>query len=167
MASKADLQVAVQKSHGVLDQVLEICLLLLREPGAQQLTATTRHVPELFSTIIRARMDAVTLGVYDGIAPESELFEILLDSLIPIIIKYEFEGNAQAQTAFGWSNPSGVMARVWCRGRPTMWELSWMDRLAKARDALWQDIRARNKPDILTLGPGWPRGPSDPKLGCE
>lgn len=149
---------AVQKSHEVLDQVLEICLLLLREPGAQQLTATTRHVPELFSTIIRARMDAVTLGVYDGFASETELFEILLDSLIPIIIEYEREGNAQRQTAFGWSNPSGVIARVWCRDRPTLWELSWMDRLAEARDELWQDIRARNNPDILTLGPGWPRG---------
>lgn len=120
MASKADLQVAVQEAHETLDKVLEISLLLLRETSAQRSTETTRQVPGLFSTIIRARMKAVTRGVYDGFAPASQLIEILLDSLIPIIIRYEREGNAQGRTAVDWSDPSGVMARFWCSGRPTL-----------------------------------------------
>lgn len=33
-----------------------------------------------------------------------------------------------------------------------------MDRLAKARDDLWKDLRACNNPGVSTLGPGWPRG---------
>ncbi|OKO99074.1 hypothetical protein PENSUB_8460 [Penicillium subrubescens] len=156
--SKLDLRADVQKAHLTLKGLLESLLLLLREPWARNMRSMTSMVPSMLSTIVRQRMVAVRYYLSNELAPESELVETLLDSTLPLIIDFEREGNIQGQAVFSWSGPAGAMGNVECPSSPSRVDLSFMDRLAKARDKLWKDLRARNTPDISTLEPCWPRG---------
>lgn len=156
--SKLDLRADVQKAHLFLKGLLESLLLLLREPWARDMRSMTSMVSTMFSTIVRQRMDAVRYYLSNGLAPESELVETLLDSLLPIIIDFEREGNPEGRAVFSWSGPAGAMGNVECVGSPSRVDLSFMDRLGMARDELWKDLRARDTPDISTLEPCWPRG---------
>lgn len=158
LKSKLDLQDAVQKTHMTLKSLLESLLLLLREPWARNMRGMTGMVRSMFSTIVRQRMAAVKSYLSNGIATESELVETLLESLIPIIIDYEREGNTEGQTVFAWSGPTGLIGRVACPDSPSRVDLSFMDRLSKAREDLWKELRACNSPGVSTLGTGWPRG---------
>jgi hypothetical protein len=115
-------------------------------------------VGSMFSTIVRQRMAAVKCYLSNGIAAESELVDILLKPLLPIIIDYEREGNTEGQTFFAWSGPAGLIGRVACPDSPSLVELSFMDRLSKAREDLWKEPRACDSPGVSTLGTGWPRG---------
>lgn len=156
--SKLDLRADVQEAHLILKGLLESLLLLLREPWARNMRIMTGMVSYMFSNIVRQRMDAVRYYLSNGLAPESELVETLLDSLLPIIIDFEREGNTEDQAVFSWSGPAGAMGNVECPSSPSRVDLSFMDRLGKARDELWKDLRARDTPDISTLEPCWPRG---------
>ncbi|CAI7624306.1 unnamed protein product [Penicillium glandicola] len=158
LASKPDLRAAVQKAHLTLKTLLESLLLLLREPWARNMKGITGMVGSMFSAIVRQRMNAVKFYLSNELATEAELTETLLDPLLPIIIDYEREGNTEGQAAFAWSGPAGLIGCITCPDNPSQVDLSFMDRLAKARDELWKDLRAHDKPDISILGPGWPRG---------
>ncbi|KAJ6111185.1 hypothetical protein N7486_003420 [Penicillium sp. IBT 16267x] len=158
IASESNLQAEIHRANLTLKGLLESILLLLREPWALNMRSMTFAVGRMFSDILRQRMDAVKSYTLDRLATESKLVEILLHSLLPIIIEYERQGNLEDHTALSWSGPSGLIRNFWCPDRPSMVELAFMDRLGKARDDLWADLRARSNPDVLTLGPGWPRG---------
>ncbi|KAJ5642409.1 hypothetical protein N7490_006409 [Penicillium lividum] len=158
LASESDLQDEVQAAHLILKGLLETLLLLLREPWARNLKAMTILIPPMFSTVIYQRMNAVRSYALDGLATEFKLGQILLDSLLPVIIDYETKGNREGQAAFYWSDPRGLIRNIACPDNPSQVELSFMDRLAKARDDLWRGLRAQRSPDVFLLEPGWPRG---------
>ncbi|KAJ5764848.1 hypothetical protein N7520_004407 [Penicillium odoratum] len=158
LTSESELQDEVQMAHLVLKGLLETLLLLLREPWARNMRSMTMLIPSMFSTVIRQRMDAVRSYALDGLATESILGKILLDSLLSVIIDYETKGNREDQAAFSWSGPKGLIRNIACPDNPSKVELSFIDRLAKARDDLWRGLRAQINPDIFLLEPGWPRG---------
>ncbi|KAL4994406.1 hypothetical protein BDV10DRAFT_189076 [Aspergillus recurvatus] len=158
--SKPDLMQEAQKGHGILEDLLKTCLLLLREPWARPLMSRmTRGVRYMLSTIVGRRMDVVRKRTRGDSVTEPELTEILLDPMIPILIEYERQGNTKGQTDVDWSGPSGmILSSNWLPETPNLVELSFIDRLAVARDGLWQRQRAQNDPNILNLSPGLPRG---------
>ncbi|KAJ5381724.1 uncharacterized protein N7496_004152 [Penicillium cataractarum] len=90
--------------------------------------------------------------------PESEVVEILLDSMIPILIDYEREANKEGQTGVPWSGLSGMITSHCLPSDPNLVELSFVDRLAKARDELWQQQRIQKDPNVLELSACWARG---------
>ncbi|KAJ5948318.1 hypothetical protein N7466_001333 [Penicillium verhagenii] len=112
----------------------------------------------MFSQIIRLRIDAVKSYAIEGIATEFKLAEMMLDSLLPIIIDYEREGNTEDQVVFAWSGPSGLVSDIYYSGSPCQVSLSFIDRLQKARNELWKGLRARDNPEVLSLRPCWSRG---------
>ncbi|KAL4987777.1 hypothetical protein BDW68DRAFT_160422 [Aspergillus falconensis] len=158
--SKSDLLQEARKGHKILEDLLKTCLFLLREPWARSLMSRmTGGVCYMLSTIVGSRMDVVRGRACGESVTESELAEILLDPIIPIIIEYERQGNTEGQTDVKWSGPSGMLlSSPWLPEAPTLVELSFMDRLAKARDELWQRHRAQNDPNVLKLRSGLPRG---------
>ncbi|KAJ5912340.1 hypothetical protein N7504_001223 [Penicillium tannophilum] len=157
-ASESSLQAEVHRANLTLKGLLESILLLLREPWASNMRSMTSGVDSMFSDILRRRIDAVQSYTADCVTTESKLVEIFLYSLLPIIIEYERRANQEDQTAFSWSGPSGLIRNFGCPDRPSRVELAFVDRLGRERDCLWADIRACSNPDVLVLGPGWPRG---------
>ncbi|KAL4738075.1 hypothetical protein BDV11DRAFT_216239 [Aspergillus similis] len=148
---KSDLEREAQTGHKIMEGLLKTCLLLLREPWARSrssISKMTGGILYMLSAIVGRRVDSVRELARGKLLTESELAEILLEPLIPILLEYERQGNTEGQTDVGWSGPSA----------PTLLELSFMDRLAKARDELWQQNRSQNDPDVMKLSPGLPRG---------
>ncbi|KAL4779414.1 hypothetical protein BJX76DRAFT_361800 [Aspergillus varians] len=157
--SKSRLLQEAQTGHKVLEDLLQIALLLLREPWARSLVANmTRMIPSMLSTILGHRMNVVRKRPCGEAVTESEVAGILLEPMMPILIEYEREGNADGQANVKWSSPSGMIISHQLPSDPNLLELSFMDQLAKARDEFWQRHRARNDPNILDLSAGWPRG---------
>ncbi|KAH8691475.1 hypothetical protein BGW36DRAFT_388391 [Talaromyces proteolyticus] len=158
-ASNPHLLRLVQIANGILMDILEISLLLLREPWARILVRRlTQRIPGLLSTIIRDRIDIVKYSRHLDSITEPEIIEIFLDPLIPILIHYEREVNAEGQKEICWSGPSRLTVLLSCSSLPSPGELSFMDRLAKSRDEFWEQHRTRVNPEVLDLGAGWPRG---------
>lgn len=158
LASKGDLVAAVKKANQSLKGLLVTLLLLLREPGARQSMMARHTVSDLFNNIVRNRMDAVKQYSESNLATESELADILLESLIPIIIDYEREGNTEGQTALHWGGAKGLLTALKYPKSPSPADLGFLDRLARERDKLWQEIRVNRNPDILTWVNGLPKG---------
>ncbi|KAJ5898869.1 hypothetical protein N7495_003613 [Penicillium taxi] len=159
LASISDVRADVQRANLALKGLLESCMLLLREPWAKPLMRSmTNMVGSMFNTILDLRFNAVKYYLSDELATESDLVETLLDSLLPIIIDFEREGNREGQAVFSWSGPAGLIKFFKRPVSPSRVNLSFVDRLQKARDELWKDLRVRLNPDVCILGPGWPRG---------
>lgn len=157
LKSKLDLQDAVQEAHMTLQSLLGSLLLLLREPWARNMRGMVGIVGSMFSTIVRQRMAAVKCYLSNGIAAESELVDILLKPLLPIIIDYEREGNTEGQTVFAWSGPAGlidVSPALIARAESNLH--SWTDSRRHGR------IFGKNYVLVIvqfsTLGTGWPGG---------
>ncbi|KAL4811713.1 hypothetical protein BDW67DRAFT_189415 [Aspergillus spinulosporus] len=157
---RSDIEREAQTGHKILESLLKTCLLLLREPWARSsISKITGRICYMFSAIVGRRMDLVRELARGGSLTESELAEILLDPMIPILIEYERQGNTKGQIDVQWSGPSGLLLSPCPLPRaPTFLELSFMDRLAKARDELWQRHRSQHVPDVMKLSPGLPRG---------
>ncbi|KAL1852609.1 hypothetical protein Plec18170_005740 [Paecilomyces lecythidis] len=103
-------------------------------------------------------MKAVRLYSKNGLATEHELVDILLESLVPVIMDYEREGNTEEHEDVLWGGPEGVLRYLECPQNPSAAELAFMDRIAWKRDELWQQIRANRDPDIVSLDGGLPKG---------
>ncbi|RDW84028.1 uncharacterized protein DSM5745_04354 [Aspergillus mulundensis] len=153
-----------QIGHKILEDLLQTCLLLLREPWAQSSMAKmTAGIKGMLSSVVGNRMNAVRKWSQPcderASIPETEAVEILLEPLLPILLRYEREGNTKGQTSVKWTGPSGLLVLSSCLpDDPNPGELSFVDRLAKARDEVWQQLRAETDPSVLDLGLGWPRG---------
>ncbi|KAL4749470.1 hypothetical protein BDW72DRAFT_214059 [Aspergillus terricola var. indicus] len=142
--SRSDLEREAKTGLKIVEGLLKTCLLLLREPWARtSISRMTGGICNMLSAIVGRRMDSVRELARGESLTESELAEILLDPMIPILMEYERQGNTEGQTDVRWSGPSA----------PTPLELSFMDRLAKARDELWQRHRSQHDPDVMKLSP--------------
>ncbi|KAJ5734653.1 hypothetical protein N7533_013056 [Penicillium manginii] len=113
----------------------------------------------MLSTMVGHRLHLVRRWPYGESVTGDEVVEILLDSLIPILINYEREGMTEGQENLKLCGVSGIrICDFLTRDDSNLVELSFMDRLAKARDELWKTHRARTDPNVLELRAGWPRG---------
>ncbi|KAL2853249.1 hypothetical protein BJY01DRAFT_244219 [Aspergillus pseudoustus] len=157
--SKADLLREAQAGHQILEDILQTCLLLLREPWARtSVTRITQRVPYMLSAAVGGRMQAIRKRPCGKSISESELVEILLDPMVHILLEYERQGNMEGQTDFEWSRGKMAISGRRFSDEPAPVELAFMDQLAKARDKFWQQHRAQSDPNVLGLSAGWPRG---------
>ncbi|CBF87489.1 hypothetical protein AN9371.2 [Aspergillus nidulans FGSC A4] len=157
---RSDLEREAQTGHKIMEGLLKTCLLLLREPWARSsVSRITGRICNMFSAIVSRRMESVRDLARGESFTECELAEILLDPIIPVLMEYERQGNIKGQTDVRWSGPTGLLLSPCLFPRaPTLLELSFMDRLAKARDEFWQQHRSQHDPDVVKLSPGLPRG---------
>jgi hypothetical protein len=113
----------------------------------------------MLSNILGHRMKLARKQPCSKSVPNSEVAEILLDSMIPILIDYEREANKEGQTGLPWNGPFAMIIKSdRLVNEPNLVELSFLDRLAKARDELWQQLRIQKDPAVLELSACWPRG---------
>ncbi|KAL2853654.1 hypothetical protein BJX68DRAFT_265117 [Aspergillus pseudodeflectus] len=157
--SKSVLLQEAQTGHKILEDILQACLLLLREPWARpSIPRITRRVPGMLSRIVGGRMNVVRKLPCGDSVTDSEVFEILVQPMSSILLEYERQGNMEGQTDVDWSGPSGMAVSYYLPNTPNPREMAFIDRLAKTRDELWQQHRVRNDPNVLELSAGCPRG---------
>jgi hypothetical protein len=112
----------------------------------------------MLSRIVGGRMNVVRKLPCGDSVTDSEVFEILVQRMASILLEYERQGNMEGQTDVDWSGPSGMAVSYYLPATPNPREMAFIDRLAKVRDEIWQQHRARNDPRVLELSAGWPRG---------
>ncbi|OJJ38285.1 hypothetical protein ASPWEDRAFT_35910 [Aspergillus wentii DTO 134E9] len=155
--SLSELRGAVEKAHKTVKLLLEILQLSMHEP--LDFYAATMHTDTFFVHLVAQRVIGVQTYRKAGLGNEAELSEFLLESLIPIILNYE-QAALPGDKDFYWDSERGLI--TWLddvgslESRPYV--LRFLDQLAQQRDAMWQEERKREHPEIATQGEGWVKG---------
>ncbi|EAU30791.1 predicted protein [Aspergillus terreus NIH2624] len=154
--SLSELSAAVQAAKTVLDTLLDLVLQSIKEPGISP--KVLENIPSLIGSIVHKRIIGCTKPKYKQLGSAAQLADTLLAPVIPVIIRYETIGIAEGQEKIKWPPMDGLLGGMPCPANPSDEMLGFMDQLAQQRDELAQMHRQKIDPDVISLGPGWPRG---------
>ncbi|KAJ6015494.1 hypothetical protein N7540_010085 [Penicillium herquei] len=157
---RTDLNICIEvvkTAESVLEDLRKVSILLLREPWAQnKMSWLTNKVPLMFSRIFSDRAKALKILSQRTSISELELGMTLLDPLISTMIEYEGMSNTKGleHISRNWSGMRGIISQISCPFNPRQIELSFIDKLAQQRNALWEQYHEDEKgPECV-----WPRG---------
>ena len=146
--SASELQGFADKGNEILRTLLEILILSLREPtGYDELDWS---VYDFFNNLIKGRVDAVKLYRKAGLGTESEMGDILLMSLVPVMVEYERVAVKDQEADWHYLTMSLEYKDV-IQSLPAV---AFLDRLAEKYDAMYQEHRREKYPKVLELPEG-------------
>ena len=146
--SASELQGFADKVNEVLRTLLEVLVLSLREPTVSD--ELDWSVYGFFNNFIKGRVDAVKLYRKAGLGTESEMGDILLMSLVPVMVEYERVALKDQEAHWHYLTMSLDYATV-LRSLPAV---AFLDRLTESVDAVYQKHRREKYPSVLELPEG-------------
>ena len=116
----------------------------------------------LFHDVISCRMKNALMLKRKLALSEEQLYEVLWVNTIDMLIEVEKVGTRVENDRLIFSDPHGPLWIPSCKledvKAPLPSTFRFIDNLARARDALWTEIRRIRKPATTMLKPPWPRG---------
>lgn len=146
--SASELQGFADKVNEILRTLLEVLILSLREPTASDELDWSMY--DFFNELIKGRVHAVKLYRKAGLGTESEMGDILLMSLVPVMVEYERVAVKDQEADWNYLTMSLDYATV-IRSLPAV---AFLDRLAERYDAMYQEQRKEKYPKVLELPEG-------------
>ncbi|KAL9101122.1 MAG: hypothetical protein Q9163_003583 [Psora crenata] len=151
------VRLRVVQANKIIFHHLQAAILSLREPSFDR--DDWRGPLRLFEDVVAARDSQATLLQREHNLGSEEVCAILYTDIIQTILKAEELVTQPGYEGLGFEEPASrsffVMGH-WS-GRSPSTQL-FLDRLAKARDDLWKDIRRLRNPAASVLAEPWPRG---------
>lgn len=120
---------------------------MIRSSDEPALHPNPHNMFSFISSVIAHRINGVKNFSRLHVGTETELTEILLESLLPRLVEYESVFQRTRWAKSEWTiihNPHFMLLdlqKIPCR--PPRSVLTFLDKLAKARDQLWTEIRAK------------------------
>lgn len=153
----ADVPEKIQKANRVLMLLLETATMALREPSFDEYDWL--HVLELIPNVAERRLER--MGAFQKhTALSDEALDGILQPTLEMIVQAETlllkpeHSRLRKQTRGGTLHSKNLSPD----GAPKQPLVRFLDRLARARDGLWEKARVRSNPSVVTLEAPWPRG---------
>ncbi|KAM0816236.1 hypothetical protein AB5N19_02038 [Seiridium cardinale] len=154
--SLEDIKAAVIKSNEIMFALLETAAMGIQEPWFSQ--SDWNSVRELPAKIMGRRLQRFqTIQDERGFSDE-EISNAIWEPTIDFLIKTEKFCLEEPNGRLGLDNIHGTFEDWRVAVLPTTSACTFLDRLAKQRDALWAEFRPTVHPATTTLRDQWPRG---------
>jgi len=148
----------ILQANRVVMQVLETAAMLSREPGFD--LSQVSDALRLHNGVVSARLRNVGALIARELITDDWAQRHVWAPTTSLLLDIERFLLGESHTSLGHGNIAGPLGGDFSgletgRSRHVCW---FLDRLAKERDLLWREHRARQKPATVTLPTVWPRG---------
>ncbi|MCJ1453624.1 hypothetical protein MMC28_003971 [Mycoblastus sanguinarius] len=158
--TSANIRERVKTANKILLELLGSAIMALRQPG---FNALEWNGPlGLFQEVVMSRMKQAGKLKKAFQIPDGDLYDILWDDTVDLLLKAERIGLIPEHEALGFNSPHGPFTEFWAGRQDVKPALpstfQFLDNLARERDKLWRDFRRTLDAASVTLEPPWPRG---------
>ncbi|KAK2792636.1 hypothetical protein FQN52_003141 [Onygenales sp. PD_12] len=158
--SLASYATLVNQANSILSKHIDTAVWRLREPNVplSQYEGVGSLIIEVFMTRMKklSALDRLNLGSH------TDLADMLIGSLIPILLKFERMGMEQGNEKLGWAHLQGPLCLYPLDSLPPNLASPYLMRLiddyVRKRDELWAQWRVDRDASVIVLGKGWPKG---------
>ncbi|KXJ88394.1 hypothetical protein Micbo1qcDRAFT_235761 [Microdochium bolleyi] len=142
------------RGNEVVMHVLDTAAKLSHEPGFRSnKVANARVLP---GDVFRERLARAESLISRKLVTDEWVIAHVWTPTVKMLIDAERFFLADGHQVLGHTHIEGLLAQeVYCSSRHIQW---FIDSLAKQRDELWREHRARHRPATTTLPAPWPRG---------
>lgn len=156
----SDIRARVVAGNAVLQDLFEVACAAIREPSFYAFF--WQGTLALFQRVIQERIHNSKKLKNALSLPDDELYAILWDDTIEMLLRVEEQSNMQANKALNADIVQGPFAHsgdnTIVLETPQLSTCKFLDNLAKARDEYWQKLRPTVYPAVVTLPKPFPRG---------
>ncbi|KAI5294420.1 hypothetical protein KEM52_004069 [Ascosphaera acerosa] len=156
-SSLDDLRQSIKIANDILNFQIDMVLRIRQSPEKRY----GRHRSlgsDLICRTVRLRAGRVRHLHRTTRTSYAELGTLLLQSLIPVTIKYESIGLQDEFADLEWDVAEGALRGLNADNCPPDAMLPFLDNLARQRDEIWAKARLHKTPSLGSLPECWPRG---------